>query len=129
MARYTTTSKHVKNLNPENQEYRKLNARKVNSAKFPDGHLYLLKMKGFDIYKVGVSKKPKRRILDLKAANPFELEVLFCSKFKDVYSLEELVLDVFKMNIIKGEWFNSFESDINDLLSCLNNILNVENGV
>lgn len=121
--------KHVKKLNPLNQGFRSDNARKANKSKFPDGFIYIMRLSGFDIYKIGVSNNPKRRLRDLQSANPFELKTLFCARFKDVYSLEEQLLDKFKMNQIKGEWFNAYEECVSEVITLLSNLHLIENEV
>lgn len=107
--------------------YRSDNARKTNSKLNPDGYLYLIKLNGFDIYKIGVSSNPKRRIKDLKSANPFDIEIIFLAYFEDVYQLESLVLDLFTINKIKGEWFKAYEEDISNLKIILSDLYKKEN--
>jgi hypothetical protein len=102
-------NKHVKVLQKENQGYRSDNARKVNSERYPDGYMYIIRLKGHDIYKIGVSRNPKRRINDIKSSNPFDIEIKYLKFYKDVYQLEKLVLDRVEINKIKGEWFYSVQ--------------------
>lgn len=123
-----TKAKHRKILNPDNQGYRSENMRTVNSKKYPDGYLYILKVEGFDIYKVGVSQSPKRRISDIVKNNPFEIKTLLLIKFKDVYDVEKAVVDAYSQNIIKGEWFNSYTDCMDQTISVLKELHTIENG-
>lgn len=121
MAKYCK-SKHVKELVKENQGYRAVNARKVNAQKYPDGYLYIIRLKGHHIYKLGVSRNPRRRIKDIAASNPFDIETKFLKFYKDVYQLEKLVLDRVELNKIKGEWFYSYEDDIEMMVELLKDV-------
>ena len=101
------------------ENYRVTNARKVNSSKYPDGWLYILKICNHDIYKIGVSQNPKRRIRDIKSHLPFESKVLFLGNFVDVYELEKCIHELFHENKLRNEWFNSYKEDIDDLIRSL----------
>lgn len=102
------------------------NARSTNSAKFPDGYIYIIKSKGSDLYKVGVSNKPKRRIRDIAAVLPFEIEVVFTEHYSDVYSLEEIIHETIKINKVRKEWFNSYPDDMEVLITLLKEIKAME---
>jgi len=103
----------------ESESYRKDNARKVNSKKKPNGYLYILQNKQFDLIKIGVSANPKRRIRDIKANLPFDTDCVFLNYYKDVYYLEELIHQRFKNNQIKGEWFQVYNEDVMGLKNVL----------
>jgi hypothetical protein len=81
------------------------NARLANSKQRPDGYLYILKLKGFDIYKIGVSSNPRRRINDIDSANPFGVELISINHFKNVYEMEECVHDNLRDCELRKEWF------------------------
>jgi hypothetical protein len=104
------------------EAYRFDNARKVNSAKFPDGFIYIIKSNESDLYKIGVSNKPKRRIRDIAAVLPFEIETIFLQHYDDVYSLEKLIHDTLIINRVRREWFNSYPDDMIKLVSILKEI-------
>jgi len=109
--------------------YRADNARKVNENKNPNGFLYIIKLEGQSIHKVGVSQKPKRRLQDISANNPYNIEVLFMKYFEGVYELEKIILDQYNLNKIKGEWFNAYDECIKNTIGILNKIYNIENGL
>lgn len=102
------------------EEYRSANARKVNSAKKPHGYLYVLQNYHFDLVKIGVSAAPKRRIRDIKSYVPFKIDYIYKKLFIDVYSLEEIIHDVYKENRIKGEWYQIHKDDVLKLIEFLN---------
>lgn len=95
------------------------NARKSNSKLRPDGYIYILKLKGFDIYKIGVSSNPERRINDIDSANPFGVKVLCLLYFKNAYELEECIHDSFKRKALRKEWFKFDEISISILIKQL----------
>lgn len=92
------------------------NARKTNSQARPDGYLYVLKLKGFDIYKIGVSANPRRRIRDIDSANPFGIDVLCVEFFKNVYNMEECIHDNLVDNVLRKEWFKIADCDIKEII-------------
>lgn len=94
-------------------------ARELNKSKKPDGYVYILKLKGFDLYKIGVSANPKRRIYDIDSANPFGVEKLYVEFFKNVYELEECIHDSFELNHKRKEWFKIHCEDVKTLIQQL----------
>jgi len=109
------------------ETYRTENARKSNSKRFPNGYLYILAIKEHDLYKVGVSQKPKRRIRDIKGVLPYDSEVIFLRHYKNVYNLEKLVHKTLSINQKKKEWFQLHEEDVNGLKKILEEIFLNEN--
>lgn len=87
-------------------------ARELNKSKRPDGFIYVLKLKGFDLYKIGVSANPKRRIYDIDSHSPFGTEIILLLFFKNVYEMEECIHDSFKLNHKRKEWFEIHPEDI-----------------
>lgn len=106
----------------EKDLYKKDNARKVNSAKKPNGYLYIVHSKRFDLIKIGVSSSPKRRINDIKSYLPFTVNCIFLKYYQAVYSLEQIIHDRFKNNQIKGEWFQVYKEDVIELKNILNDM-------
>lgn len=98
------------------------NARKTNSKAKPDGYIYILKLKGYSIYKIGVSANPKRRIRDIDSHNPFGVDKLLIKYFKNVYNMEECIHDSFKDNLMRKEWFKLHKEDVEILKKQLINM-------
>ena len=90
-------------------------ARNLNKSKRPDGFIYILKLKGFDLYKIGVSANPKRRIYDIDSNSPFGVKEICVLFFKNVYEIEECVHDNFKSSLKRKEWFEMSEQCIKSL--------------
>lgn len=104
------------------EDYRRDNARKTNHKNNPNGYLYILYYEYLDLFKVGVSNNPKRRIRDIKAHSPFDLKPIFIKNYEDVYKLEKMVHNRWNHNRIKGEWFQGYKEDIEDMIKLLNEI-------
>lgn len=81
------------------------NARKSNSKRNPDGYIYIVKLRGFDIYKIGVSGNVKRRVFDIDSHSPFGVDLLDSFYFKDVYNIEEMIHDNLEKHKFRKEWF------------------------
>lgn len=70
-------------------------------------------------YKIGVSKHPKKRLLQNKTANPNDLELLYTYHSEFPYLVETSLKNNFKSKKIDGEWFDLSEEDvINFLVTC-----------
>lgn len=94
-------------------DYRINNARKVNSKKYPNSNLYIIKICESNLYKIGVSQNTKRRFKDLSNSMPFNIDVMLNLSVKNAYTLESKVHDVFKHKHIKNEWFSLNLNDYN----------------
>lgn len=88
------------------------NARKANRKRNPDGYIYIIKLSGHHLYKIGVSKNPKKRLADIDSALPFPIEKLGQFYFKDVYNMEENIHDSLEENKYRREWFLLREEDV-----------------
>ncbi len=86
-------------------DYRCLNARKTNQKKFPNGFIYFLRIAGHDLYKIGASHNPERRIRDISSAMPFNIEVIKMQHFDSIYEIETSLHDEIKDHYVKSEWF------------------------
>lgn len=94
-----------KRYSEEDIKQRTENARMVNKKKFPDGYIYVIRFGKTDLFKIGVSQNPKRRLKDLNAISPEPIGVLGIYKFKNVYEMEECVHDNFEEFRHRKEWF------------------------
>lgn len=77
----------------------------ANKKRYPDGFIYLIKIHNQDIYKLGVSNNPKRRICDIDSYLPFDLEILSIHYFENVYDIESLISDKMKGFSLRREWY------------------------
>lgn len=95
------------------------NARKSNSKSRPDGYVYIVKLNGFDIYKIGVSANPERRIKDIDSSNPFGIEIICLLYFKNAYEMEECIHDSFRDKALRKEWFKFDKISLSILINQL----------
>lgn len=83
------------------------------------GYVYLLKSYNEDlgdVYKIGVSKnKIEERLRNLRTGNPNEIKVvcIYETKVKNT-KLESRLHRRFKHYLVKGEWYNLSEEDVNN---------------
>lgn len=77
-------------------------------------NVYLIKAEIDDIvqYKIGLSKHPQKRILELKTANPNIIDVVvqYETKNREYASfIEKSLHNHYKFNSIDGEWFKEID--------------------
>lgn len=77
-------------------------------------NVYLIKAVIEDViqYKIGLSKHPQKRILELKTANPNIIDVVvqFETKNREYASfIERSLHNYYKFNSIDGEWFKEID--------------------
>lgn len=77
--------------------------------------LYVIKIKGTNIYKIGVSSNSQRRIYDLRAANPLPIDVIHLQKCLFPKELETKIHNYLHDKHIKNEWFKI--DDIDNVLN------------
>lgn len=67
--------------------------------------------------KIGVSKNPWKRIIDLQVSNPFKLKIICAVKMPNenqAYGVEKRLHEIFYDRQLRGEWFD--ESCISDAI-------------
>lgn len=79
------------------------------------GYLYILRNKD-GLYKIGVSVDVRRRVNQLKTAQP-DLELLFAIKLRDYKAAEKYLHSTLSAYRYKREWFN-LRGDGKTLLEC-----------
>ncbi|WP_314961636.1 GIY-YIG nuclease family protein [Bradyrhizobium cosmicum] len=77
------------------------------------GWLYL--MRAGDLYKVGKTKDPKRRVRDALTWSP-DIEVIAMKPFWNVSHLERMIHEGLANCWHKGEWFKFPDEDMRDLM-------------
>lgn len=76
-------------------------------------YVYLLKVSGEGIYKIGVSKNVERRVKQLQTGNPEKIEIIktFLSQYP--YKIENVLHRRYKVKHVFGECFQLTNEDIN----------------
>ena len=74
--------------------------------------LYVIKVKDYSYYKIGITQNIKLRFKELQRVNPFELEI-----YREIYKEGSLYLEIdlhkiFNGKKIRNEWFDLNETDI-----------------
>ena len=95
--------------------------RKLAESNTPEGYIYFIKISGTNKYKIGVSAKPQRRLRDIASYIPFELQCLSVHYVKNPYQYEQAILDKYKKQLIKNEWFEFDIDTAKDIMIELHN--------
>lgn len=80
------------------------------------GFVYIIKMAGTNMYKVGISKDPEARLGQLQIGNPFKLTIV--NRFSDSKPklLEHVLHLVLSDKNKRGEWFELTKSEYKTLV-------------
>jgi hypothetical protein len=82
-------------------------------AKRDPGWLYL--MRAGDLFKIGKTKNPKRRIRDALTWSP-DIEVVAMKPFWNISALERMIHEGLSDSWHKGEWFKFLDDDMQDFM-------------
>lgn len=85
------------------------------------GYVYLLRIVGTDLYKIGVSTNPKRRVSDIASYLPYDLELLAMNQINKPYQLEQGLIDLYQSKRIKNEWFCLSIENAKEIMITLHN--------
>ena len=82
-------------------------------AKLDPGWLYL--MRAGDLFKIGKTKNPKRRIRDALTWSP-DIEVIAMKPFWNISELERMIHEGLSDCWHKGEWFKFIDDEMRDFM-------------
>lgn len=85
-----------------------------------DGYVYLIKAKDYNFYKIGFSTNVKRRLRDINASNPFEIEIIEIYKGLTAYDLEQSIHLKYNKDRIKNEWYKFNANQVNEIVKLIN---------
>lgn len=77
----------------------------TNARRYPDGYIYFIKVDGQNVYKIGVSKSPGRRLSDINSYLPYNFTILSLHYFKGVYEIEKEYKTKYRNFLLKKEWY------------------------
>lgn len=94
--------------------------------------VYLIYCKFMNLYKIGISINPEKRIKQLQTGTPYELSIIAVYESKCPFKVEKILHntflskktpDNFKYDFewLNGEWFNLTTQDVVDFVSCCEN--------
>jgi hypothetical protein len=82
------------------------------------GSIYLIRIIGQDVYKIGYSRTPQSRIKSLQTSNPFPLEIIkIVSGTEPRESHLHKIAENHGCKRLKGEWFNIEKDSLNTILN------------
>lgn len=94
----------------------------VNKRNNPNGYIYFIKLSGHDLYKIGVSNKPERRLKDIDSYLPFDMEILSIHRLNNVYEIEEHFSKTFAGAKVRREWYSLDKETAKEIMIELYNI-------
>ena len=86
-----------------------------NNNKF--GYTYFMKASGFNYIKIGASKNPDNRKLQLEKEYPFKLNIIKRIKSSNNFGLENKFHDIYSEERMNGEWFNLTDKQILEIIN------------
>ena len=94
------------------------------------GYLYLVRCKGFDFYKIGISKiAAAHRLASLQTGCPFELEILHVGYAIGYKSIEVLLHNKYRQYSERGEWFKLNDKLVSDVIKDIDKLCSDKNDV
>ena len=85
--------------------------------------VYLIQSTESELYKIGVSSNPKRRIKTFQTACPYELKIVETFESKYPYKVETFLHNNFKYmkrdeneDTLGGEWFNLTKEQVENFI-------------
>jgi hypothetical protein len=76
------------------------------------GYLYIIQLGETNVYKIGISVNPNRRLKELKSKSPVPLRIIYQNFGHDYESIEKYFHWVFRKKRVRGEWFELNQDDI-----------------
>lgn len=70
-----------------------------------------------DLYKIGFSNQPKKRLEMLQIGSPYELRLIWEDKVYNYMQIEEGLHKKFENKRVRGEWFKLDKEDVDYILS------------
>lgn len=83
------------------------------------GDVYLVKMKGLNYYKIGVTKNIENRIKSLQNGNPIEIQLIKSIPVADMYAKENYLHSKYDYANMKNEWFEFNLSEVEEIIDYL----------
>lgn len=87
-------------------------------------HLYVIK--SGDLYKIGISDNPPKRIYGVKSPNGQKKELLFHYPLRDTRWVESELHGIFYEKRIEGEWFRLTEKELQRIDKFCQHVLWIE---
>lgn len=110
-----------KQINDKISETNKDKIIDFNRIKLKSNIVYLIKLTGFNYYKIGITTNIKSRMASINTSLPFNIEVICTTENIEARDIEKSLHLKYKKFKIKGEWFSLCEYDVNEIIKFFNN--------
>lgn len=90
----------------------------MSKRKFGPGYVYLMRIKGTNVYKIGQSVNPSKRLWQLNNNMPYEVEIIHKILVENMRTAEDYLHRIFREKHLKGEWFALDEIDVEVICKC-----------
>ncbi len=97
-----------------------------NTVKDYSGFVYLIRVKAHDLYKIGMSKEPYKRMLSLQTGTPFDLKIIHRIFAFDCVQLESALHNHYSTYWVRGEWFKLPPKEVANFLNVANGLASEE---
>jgi len=88
------------------------------AKRFGPGYVYLIRQKGTNTCKIGISINPDYRLTQIDHAVPFDVELVHQILVPSMRRSEDLWHNLFRRWRLKGEWFALTDAAIRLFCSC-----------
>lgn len=87
-------------------------SRRHKSLRVDEGYVYLIRATGQNLYKIGKSINPEKRVQSIIGGLPMKAEVIHIAWFEDHSYAEQMFHDTFSKTRQNGEWFVLEDEDV-----------------
>ena len=87
-------------------------SRRHKTLRIDEGYVYLIRAKDQNLYKIGKSINPEKRVQSIIGSLPMKAEVIHIAWFEDHSYAEQMFHDTFSKTRQNGEWFVLEDEDV-----------------
>lgn len=87
-------------------------SKRYNTLCVDEGYVYLIRATGQNLYKIGKSTNPEKRVQSIIGGLPMKAEAIHVAWFEDHSYAEQMFHDTFSKTRQNGEWFILEEEDV-----------------
>lgn len=82
-------------------------------------YVYLVKIKGHPVFKIGITTNPTMRIRGLQTGSFQKIQPVFCAKCLDSRGVETILHSRFSDCRLEGEWFKLPDSEVHRVIALM----------
>jgi hypothetical protein len=87
-------------------------SKRHNTLRIDEGYVYLIRAMGENLYKIGKSTNPEKRVQSIIGGLPMKAEAIHIAWFEDHSYAEQMFHDTFSKTRKNGEWFILEDEDV-----------------